>query len=145
MLKTGFPAYTTSAGWLGYSDEKLRGLCRTRVAQGWTHFKQKVGANLATDIRRAGIIREEIGWQRTLMMDANQVWDVGEAITSMRALARFKPLWIEEPTKSGRHSWTPCNRGTDQANWRGDGRSLSEPGHVQAVFPSEGDQLLSAR
>jgi L-fuconate dehydratase len=98
MLKTGFPAYTTSAGWLGYSDEKLRGLCRSGIAQGWTHFKQKVGANLATDIRRAEIIREEIGWQRTLMMDANQVWDVDEAITNMRALARFKPLWIEEPT-----------------------------------------------
>ena len=98
MLNTGFPAYTTSAGWLGYSDEKLRGLCRAGIAQGWTHFKQKVGANLATDIRRAEIIREEIGWQRTLMMDANQVWDVGEAITNMRALARFKPLWIEEPT-----------------------------------------------
>jgi L-fuconate dehydratase len=98
MLQEGFPAYTTSAGWLGYTDEKLRGLCRQNIAQGWTHFKQKVGADLATDIRRAEIIRDEIGWQRTLMMDANQVWDVGDAITNMQALARFEPLWIEEPT-----------------------------------------------
>ena len=98
MLKTGFPAYTTSAGWLGYSDEKVRSLCRAGIANGWSHFKQKVGADLATDIRRAAIIRQEIGSQRTLMMDANQVWDVGTAITNMQALARFEPLWIEEPT-----------------------------------------------
>lgn len=98
MLRTGFPAYTTSAGWLGYSDDKLRALCRAGIAQGWSHFKQKVGSNLADDVRRAEIIREEIGWDRVLMMDANQVWDVGEAIANMRALARFKPLWIEEPT-----------------------------------------------
>ncbi len=98
MLAEGFPAYTTSAGWLGYSDEKLRRLCREAVADGWTHFKQKVGANLADDIRRATIIREEIGPDRKLMMDANQRWDVGEAIENMRQLARFDPWWIEEPT-----------------------------------------------
>jgi L-fuconate dehydratase len=98
MLKVGYPAYTTSAGWLGYSDEKLRRLCREAIADGWTHFKQKVGADLDDDIRRATIIREEIGDGRTLMMDANQRWDVGEAIANMRELARFNPWWIEEPT-----------------------------------------------
>jgi L-fuconate dehydratase len=98
LLQHGFPAYTTSAGWLGYSDEKLRRLCREAIAAGWSHFKLKVGANIEDDIRRARIIREEIGPQRTLMMDANQVWDVQEAITNMRRLAEFAPWWIEEPT-----------------------------------------------
>ena len=98
MGEMGYPAYTTSAGWLGYSDEKMRGLVRERLAQGWTHFKMKVGRNLEEDLRRASLIREEIGWERTLMMDANQVWDVSEAIRCMKELARFRPHWIEEPT-----------------------------------------------
>jgi L-fuconate dehydratase len=98
LVRDGYPAYTTSAGWLGYPDDKVRRLCREGIAEGWSHFKIKVGRDLADDIRRAGIIREEIGPDRKLMMDANQVWDVGEAITSMRALARFDPWWIEEPT-----------------------------------------------
>ncbi|TAM83977.1 MAG: L-fuconate dehydratase [Acidobacteria bacterium] len=98
MLKYGFPAYTTSAAWLGYTDDKLRRLCREAIAQGWTHFKMKVGANLDDDVRRATLIREEIGWDRTLMMDANQVWGVDEAIANMKVLAKFNPWWIEEPT-----------------------------------------------
>ena len=98
MREVGFPAYTTSAGWLGYSDEKVRGLCREGLAEGWEHFKIKVGADLEDDIRRAGIIREEIGLERHLMLDANQVWDVGEAIQNMQSLSRFDPYWIEEPT-----------------------------------------------
>lgn len=98
MLASGYPAYTTSAGWLGYSDEKLRTLCREAIAGGWTHLKMKVGRDLADDIRRAAIIREEIGSDRKLMMDANQVWDVPQAIAHMRELARFDPWWIEEPT-----------------------------------------------
>jgi L-fuconate dehydratase len=98
MLRKGYPAYTTSAGWLGYPDEKIRRLCREGMAQGWSHFKIKVGRDLRDDIRRSAIIREEIGPQRKLMMDANQVWDVGEAIACMRELARFDPWWIEEPT-----------------------------------------------
>src|SRR5213078_573821 len=97
MLRAGFPAYTTSAGWLGYSDEKLRQLCRDAIAGGWSMFKIKVGRDLEDDIRRATIIREEIGWERKLMMDANQFWDVGEAIANMRRLAKFDPWWIEEP------------------------------------------------
>ena len=98
MLRDGYPAYTTSAGWLGYSDEKIRRLCHEGMAAGWSHFKIKVGRDLADDVRRASIIREAIGPDRKLMLDANQVWEVGEAIASMRALARFDPWWIEEPT-----------------------------------------------
>lgn len=98
MLETGFPGYTTAAGWLGYSEEKMRQLARQAVADGWTHLKQKVGADIEQDIRRATILREELGWERKLMMDANQIWSVDEAITAMRKLAKFDPLWIEEPT-----------------------------------------------
>jgi L-fuconate dehydratase len=98
MRKNGFPAYTTSAGWLGYTDDQLRALLHEALAGGWTHFKMKVGRSLEDDVRRASIIREEIGWQRRLMMDANQVWDVPQAIAWMAALARFDPYWIEEPT-----------------------------------------------
>ena len=98
MLRQGFPGYTTAAGWLGYSEEKMRRLAREAVAAGWTHLKQKVGADIEQDIRRARILREELGWERKLMMDANQVWDVDEAVRNMRRLAEFDPLWIEEPT-----------------------------------------------
>jgi len=98
MLRTGYPAYTTSAGWLGYSDEKLRTLCREAVAAGWSHVKMKVGQRIEDDVRRARIVREEIGPDRHLMMDANQVWEVGDAIANVRRLAEFEPYWIEEPT-----------------------------------------------
>jgi L-fuconate dehydratase len=98
MLRSGFPAYTTSAGWLGYSDEKLRALCREAVAGGWTHLKLKIGHNIEDDVRRARIVREEIGPDRRLMMDANQVWDVQEAITNLKELVGFDPYWVEEPT-----------------------------------------------
>jgi L-fuconate dehydratase len=97
MLTHGFPAYTTSAGWLGYSEDKLRQLCRDGVKKGWTHFKQKVGASLEADLHRGRIIRDEIGETRFLMMDANQVWEVDEAIANMQRLAEFHPWWIEEP------------------------------------------------
>ena len=98
MLEDGFPAYTTSAGWLGYSDERLRSLVREAVGKGWTHFKMKVGGDIEDDVRRAALIRDEIGPNRTLMMDANQVWDVDQAIENMERLAKFEPYWIEEPT-----------------------------------------------
>ncbi|MBA3431785.1 MAG: L-fuconate dehydratase [Actinobacteria bacterium] len=94
----GYPAYTTSAGWLGYSDDKLRDLCVEGVAKGWTHFKMKVGADIEDDVRRAGIMREAIGSEGKLMMDANQSWDVDEAIAGMHRLEAFDPWWIEEPT-----------------------------------------------
>src|SRR6202051_4895766 len=98
MLAHSYPAYTPSAGWLGYDDDKIRRLAREGVAQGWTHFKQKVGGNLEEDMRRARILREEIGENRKLMMDANQGWDFDEAVANMRRLAEFDPWWIEEPT-----------------------------------------------
>jgi L-fuconate dehydratase len=98
LLERGYPAYTTSVGWLGYPDEKIRRLCREALSQGFTEFKMKVGRSVADDVRRAALIREEIGWDRSLMMDANQVWDVDEAIAHMKPLARFQPRWIEEPT-----------------------------------------------
>jgi L-fuconate dehydratase len=98
MREKGFPAYTTSVGWIGYTDEKLRQLCRDGVAAGWSHFKMKVGGPPQDDLRRARIVREEIGPGRRLMMDANQVWEVGEAIARVRRLAEFDPWWIEEPT-----------------------------------------------
>ena len=98
ILSSGYPAYTTSAGWLGYSDEKVRTLVREGLAHGWTHFKMKVGRDLDDDMRRARLIRGEIGPERKLMMDANQVWDVDQAIDWMQKLAAFDPHWIEEPT-----------------------------------------------
>lgn len=98
LEKNGFPSYTTSAGWLGYSDQKLRSLCRSCIDQGWDCFKIKVGRNLEDDIRRCRIIRDEIGPDRRLMIDANQVWDVDEAIEWMKSLAEFNPWFIEEPT-----------------------------------------------
>jgi len=98
MLREGYPAYTTSAGWLGYPDDKIRRLCRDGVAQGWSHFKIKVGRDRRDDVRRSALVRQEIGPERKLMMDANQVWDVGQAIDWIADLAPFDPWWIEEPT-----------------------------------------------
>ncbi|HEY6543097.1 MAG TPA: L-fuconate dehydratase [Ktedonobacteraceae bacterium] len=98
MLRYGFPAYTTGAGWSGYRDEQMRLLCREALAKGWRHFKLKVGLGLEDDLHRARIMREEIGPESTFMVDANQVWEVNEAITAMKYLAVFDPLWIEEPT-----------------------------------------------
>jgi L-fuconate dehydratase len=98
MRAHGYPAYTTSAGWLGYDDDKLRRLCREAIAGGWEIFKMKVGADIDDDVRRAAIVREEIGPERKLMVDANQHWDVNEAIAAMERLKPFDPWWIEEPT-----------------------------------------------
>lgn len=98
MKASGYPAYTTSAGWLGYSDAQMRALVQEALGQGWTHFKMKVGRDIEDDMRRARLLREEIGPDRVLMMDANQVWGVEEAIANMRRLAVFGPWWIEEPT-----------------------------------------------
>ncbi len=98
LIRRGFPAYITSAGWMGYSDDRVRSLLYDALAQGWTHFKMKVGRNLQEDCRRAALIREVIGWDRKLMMDANQVWNVPQAIAYMSELKRYAPHWIEEPT-----------------------------------------------
>lgn len=96
--QSGYPCYTTSAGWLGYSDEKLRRLCQEAIEQGFSHIKLKVGVNLQDDIRRVTIAREVIGPDRHLMIDANQVWEVPQAIEWVNALAFAKPWFIEEPT-----------------------------------------------
>jgi L-fuconate dehydratase len=97
LLAEGYPAYTTSVGWLGYDDDKLRRLCREYLSQGWESFKIKVGRDLDEDIRRCGIIRGEIGPARRFMIDANQIWEVDEAIEWTNALAEFAPWWVEEP------------------------------------------------
>ncbi|MFA6118055.1 MAG: L-fuconate dehydratase [Sphingomonas sp.] len=94
----GYPCYTTSAGWLGYSDEKLRRLCAKAVSDGFGHIKLKVGANPEDDRRRVTIAREVIGPDVKLMIDANQIWDVDEAIEQVNALAFADPWFIEEPT-----------------------------------------------
>lgn len=94
----GYPCYTTSAGWLGYPDEKLRRLCREAKASGFTHTKFKVGRDRDDDIRRLTIAREELGWDMSIMIDANQVWEVNEAIDWIKDLAFAKPFFMEEPT-----------------------------------------------
>jgi L-fuconate dehydratase len=98
LQRSGYPAYTTSVGWFGFSDEKIRSLCHEALAQGWRHFKLKVGGEPADDLRRAALVRGEIGGETKLMMDANQRWGVKEAIDRTRELAAFDPWWMEEPT-----------------------------------------------
>jgi L-fuconate dehydratase len=98
LLKNGYPAYTTSAGWMGYSEEKIRKLSREAKLEGWKYIKMKVGGDINKDMRRAEIIREEVGSDIKLMMDANQKWEVHEAIENMKLLSKFNPWWIEEPT-----------------------------------------------
>jgi len=98
LLAHGYPAYTTSAGWLGYDDAKLRRLVREAVDAGFGHVKMKVGRDLPDDIRRLRIARDEMGPRHQLMIDANQVWDVGQALAWLPRLAFAKPWFIEEPT-----------------------------------------------
>ena len=98
LQREGYPAYTTSVGWFGYSEEKIRRLSKEALAAGWTHFKLKVGGEPAEDLRRGHIVREEIGWKNKLMVDANQKWGVTEAIARTRQLAELAPWWMEEPT-----------------------------------------------
>ena len=97
LMANGYPCYTTSAGWLGYDDAKLRRLAQEAVDAGFTHIKLKVGRDLQDDVRRLTVAREVLG-ERTLMIDANQVWDVGQAIPWLEQLAFAKPWFIEEPT-----------------------------------------------
>ena len=97
LLEEGYPCYTTSAGWLGYPDDKLRRLCQEAVDAGFSYLKLKVGRDLEDDIRRVRIAREVIGPDRQLMIDANQVWEVNDAIPWVKHLAFAKPWFIEEP------------------------------------------------
>lgn len=94
----GIEAYTTSVGWLGYDDDEVAERCRTAMKAGWGKVKMKVGGSIEADIRRAAIVRQEIGPERGLMLDANQVWGVDQALAAMSRLEEFRPLWIEEPT-----------------------------------------------
>lgn len=98
LKREGYACYTTSAGWLGYPEEKLRRLCQEAVDAGFNHVKMKVGRDLDDDIRRLTIAREVIGPDRYLMIDANQVWEVGQAIDWVKKLAFAEPFFIEEPT-----------------------------------------------
>ena len=98
LLDNGYPAYTTTPGWLGYDEDKLVRLCREAVADGFSLIKLKVGANLADDVRRFRLAREAVGPGVRIAVDANQIWGVDEAVAWMEALRQFDPYWIEEPT-----------------------------------------------
>jgi L-fuconate dehydratase len=98
LLANGFPAYTTSAGWLGYPEASLPERARAALAEGFVHLKLKVGVDLESDLRRARLVREAIGPENRLSLDANQAWGVEQAIEAIEALAEVDPWWIEEPT-----------------------------------------------
>jgi L-fuconate dehydratase len=98
LEQDGYQAYTTSVGWFGFSDEKVRRLCHEALEEGWTYFKLKVGGEAEDDLRRGRLVREEIGWTNKLMVDANQKWSVGEAIERTKQLRELDPWWMEEPT-----------------------------------------------
>ncbi len=98
LKSEGYPSYTTSAGWLGYSDSALRDKCEDLKRRGWSHFKIKVGRDLEDDKRRCRVLRQNMGYDAHMMIDANQVWDVPEAIHWIGELAEFKPWFVEEPT-----------------------------------------------
>jgi len=97
LEKEGYPSYTTAAGWLGYSDDKIVELCEQYIAKGWRHFKIKVGNDLEADVKRLRLIRETIGKDCFLMVDANQQWSVNQAIKHINAYKEFDLLFVEEP------------------------------------------------
>jgi L-fuconate dehydratase len=98
VTEQGYPSYTTSAGWLGYSDDALKKKCEGLRERGWSHFKIKVGRDLDDDIRRCRVMRQEMGDDAFMMIDANQVWDVPQAIEWIGQLSEFRPWFVEEPT-----------------------------------------------
>ncbi len=98
LRRNGYPAYTTTPGWLGYSDEKLARLCAEAVEDGFGQIKLKVGGNVDDDKRRMRIARDVVGDDVRIAIDANQRWEVAEAIEWTSALAEFDPAWVEEPT-----------------------------------------------
>jgi len=98
ILKEGYPSYTTAAGWLGYSDEKIIKLLHEYMSKGWNHFKVKVGSDLEADVKRLELIRNTIGSERSIMVDANQQWSVQQSIDHINAYKKFNLLFVEEPT-----------------------------------------------
>jgi L-fuconate dehydratase len=122
LRERGLPAYTTSPGWLGYDDDKLRRLTAEALADGFTQIKLKVGADLDDDIRRCGIAREVMGPEPRLCIDANQAWDVPTAIAHVNALADFDITWIEEPTSCSSTTRSASARST-RVGWRASTRS----------------------
>lgn len=98
LMIQGYPAYTTAPGWLGYTNEKMIELCKFYMNLGFDAFKIKVGVDLKRDIERCQLMRDQIGFDKTFMIDSNQIFDVNEAIEWVKQLKDFKPLWIEEPT-----------------------------------------------
>ena len=98
VLEEGYPSYTTAAGWLGYSDEKIVSLLNEYMSRGWSHFKIKVGLDLEADVKRLELIRNIIGKERSIMVDANQQWSVEQSIEHINAYKKFDLLFVEEPT-----------------------------------------------
>jgi L-alanine-DL-glutamate epimerase-like enolase superfamily enzyme len=145
LHERGYPAYTTSAGWLGYSDEKIRRLCREGMAEGWSHFKIKVGRDLGDDLRRAALIREEIG--PGSQADGRRESGVGgrRGHHEHAELAQFDPWWIEEPTSPDDVLGHCDDRPGHRADRRRDRRALPESDRLQAAHAGERDRLLSDR
>ena len=137
LQRDGYPAYITSAGWLGYEESKVRQLCQEALADGWRCFKTKVGIDVASDMRRCEVMREEIG-DLPLMADANQVWDVGEAIEWMRHLEPFNLRWIEEPT-------SPTTSSGTRPSERQSRRSVSRPVSTRPIGSSSNNSSRQAR
>ena len=143
LARDGYPAYLTSAGWLGYDDEQVRDLCREALADGWRCFKTKVGLDLADDVRRCEVMREEIG-DLPLMADANQVWDVDEAIESMRTSRRSTCAGSRSRRAPTTCSATRPSAG-GRAGRRRDRRARRQPRDLQAAPAGRGDRLLPDR
>ena len=118
LRRDGFPAYTTSVGWLGYDDAKIDRLCPEALAEGWTRFKMKVGGDSSDDLRRGRMIRRLIGEDAILAIDANQRWGIDEAIDRVQRLAEIRPpYWIEEPHERTTSSATRGSREPSRQCW----------------------------
>ena len=145
LLADGYPAYTTTPGWLGYSDERLAELCAEAVQDGFSQVKLKVGARLDDDLRRCAIARSAVGDEVRIALDANQVWDVPEAIAWVRALAPFRPAWIEEPTSPDDILGTAQVRRGVQPVAGGHRRARRQPGDLQAAIAGAGHRRHADR
>jgi L-fuconate dehydratase len=98
LERHGYPAYDTTPGWIGYSDEKLVQLSRQAVADGFTQIKIKVGGDIGEDARRLELARNAVGPNVRVAVDANQRWGIAQAVVAIEALAPWQPYWVEEPT-----------------------------------------------